>query len=112
MPGFPDLHYLPELLKLKSTESVMPSNHLILSSPSPPALILSRIRVFYNESALRIRWPKYLRISFSTTPFNEYSGLISFRIDWFDLLAGQGTLKESSPAPKFESINSSALSFS
>ena len=80
------------LLKLMSTESVMPCNHLVLCHfllllPS----IFPSIRVFSNESALCIRWPKYW--SFSISPSNEYSGLISFRIDWFDLLTGQGTLK-------------------
>ena len=67
-------------------------------------------RFFSNESALCIRWPKYWNFSFSISPSNEYSGLISFRIDWFDLLAVQGTLKESFPTPQFRSINSSALS--
>ena len=76
-----------------SIESVMPSNHLILSFPSPPALNLSQHQVFSNESALRIRWPKYWSFSFSISPPNEYLGLISFRIDWLDLLAVQGTLK-------------------
>ena len=71
----------------------MPSNHLILSFPSPPALNLSQHQVFSNESALRIRWPNYWSFSFSISPSNEYSGLISFRIDWLDLLAVQGTLK-------------------
>ena len=75
------------LLKLMSIESVMPSSHLILSPPSPPSLNLSRIRVFSNESALCVRWPG----GFSSSPSNEYSGLISFRIDYFDLLAVQGT---------------------
>ena len=93
-PGIPVLHYLPELLKLMSIESVMPSNHLILCCP----LILlpsvfPNIRVFSNELALHIRWPKYWSFSFSISPSNEYSGLISFRMDWFDLLAVQGTLK-------------------
>ena len=80
------------LLKLMSIESVMPSNHLILCHPLllPPSFLPS-IRVFSNESALCIRWPKYW--SFSISPSNEHSGLISFRIDWFDLLAVQGTLK-------------------
>ena len=82
------------LLKLLSSESVMPSNHLILRHPF---LLLSsifpRIRVFYNESTLRIRWPKYWSFSFSISLSNEYSGLISFRIDWLDLLVVQGTLK-------------------
>ena len=82
------------LLKLMSIESVMPSNHLILCRPLllPPS-IFPRIRVFSNESALRIRWSKYWSFSFSISPSNEYSGLISFRMDWFDLLAVQGTLK-------------------
>ena len=77
-----------------SIESVMPSNYLILCLPLflLPSVFPS-IRVFYNESALHIRWPKYWRFSFSISPSNEYSGLISFRIDWFDLLAVQGTLK-------------------
>ena len=69
------------LLKLMSIESVMPSSHLILSPPSPPSLNLSRIRVFSNESALCVRWPKYWSFRFSISPSNEYSGLISFRID-------------------------------
>ena len=82
------------LLKLISIESVMPSNHIILCSPLLllPS-IFSSIRVFSNESALRIRWPKYWNFSFSISPSNEYSELISFRIDWFDLLVVQGTLK-------------------
>ena len=80
------------LLKLMSIESVMPSNHLVLCCPLLllPSTFLS-IRVFSNESVLRIRWPNYW--SFSISPSNEYSGLISCRIDWFDLLAVQGTLK-------------------
>ena len=82
------------LLKLTSTESVIPSNHLILCRPLllPPS-ILPSIRVFSNESVLCIRWPKYWSFSFSISPSNEYSGLISFRMDWLDLLAVQGTLK-------------------
>ena len=80
------------LLKLTSIKSVMPSNHLVLSSPSHPAFFPS-IRVFSCESALCIRWPKYWSFSFSISPSNEYSRLISFKIDWFDLLAIQGTLK-------------------
>ena len=82
------------LLKLMSIESVMPSNHLIISSPVflPPSIFLST-RVFSNESALHIRWPKYRSFSFSISPFNEYSGLISFKMDWLDLLAVQGILK-------------------
>ena len=81
------------LLKLMSIALVMPSNHLILSCPLLPPSIFPRIRVFPNESVLRIRWPKYWSFSFSINPSNEYSGLISFRIDWLDLLAVQGTLK-------------------
>ena len=82
------------LLKLISIQSVMPSNHLVLCHPLLlPPLIFPSIRVFSNESALHIRWPKYWSFSFSISSSNEYSGLISFRIDWFDLLAVQGTLK-------------------
>ena len=97
--------------KPMSTELVIPSNHLILCRPLLllPSIFPS-IRVFSNELALRIRWPKYWSFSFSISPSNEYSGLISFRMDWLDLLAVQGT-QESSPTPQFESINSSALSF-
>ena len=82
------------LLKLTSIESVMPSNHLILCHPLflPPSIFPS-IRVFSNESVLCIRWPKYWSFSFSISPFSEYSGLISFRMDWLDLLSVQGTLK-------------------
>ena len=82
------------LLKLISIESVMPSNHLILCHPLllPPS-IFPRIRVFSNESALRIRWPKYWSFSFNISPSNVYSGLISFRMDWLDPLPVQGTLK-------------------
>ena len=77
-----------------STELVMPSNHLILCCPLPllPSIFLS-IRVFSNESALRIRWPKYWSFSFNISHFNEHSGQISFRMDWLDLFAVQGTLK-------------------
>ena len=81
------------LLKLKSIELVMLFNHLILCPPLPVPLIFPSIRVFSNESAVCIRWPKYWSYSFSISPPNEYSGLISFRIDWFDLLAVKGTLK-------------------
>ena len=82
------------LLKLMSIELVMPSNHLILCHPLllPPSIFPS-IRIFSNESALHIRWPKYWSFSFSISPSNECSGLISFRIDSFDFLAVQGTLK-------------------
>ena len=81
------------LLKLMSIEAVMPSNHLILCHPLfLPPLIFPSIRVFSNKSVLYIRWPKYWSFSFSISPSSEYSELISFRIDWFDLLAIQGTL--------------------
>ena len=82
------------LLKLTSIELVMPSNRLILCRPLLllPSIFPS-IRVFSNESARHIRWPKYLSFSFSTSPSNEHPGLISFRMDWLDLLAAQGTLK-------------------
>jgi len=79
--------------KPMSIESVMPSNHLILSAPSPPDLNFPSIRVFSNESALHIKWPKYWSFSFNISPSNEHPGLISFRMDWLDLLAVQGTLK-------------------
>ena len=109
MPGFPVLHYPRSLFKLMSIELMMPCNHLILCHPFllPPSIFPS-IRVFSNESALRIRWPKYW--SYSISPSNGYSGLISFRMDWLDLLAIQGT-QESSPTLQFKSINSSVLSF-
>ena len=82
------------LLKFMSIESVMPSNHLILCHPLLPlASIFPSIRVFSNELTLCIKWPKYWSFSFSIRPYNKYSGLIFFRIDWFDLLAVQGTLK-------------------
>ena len=82
------------LLKLISIESVMPSNHLILCHPLlPRPSIFPSIRVFSNESVLHIRWPKYWSFHFNISPSNEYSGLISFRMDWLDLLAVQGTLK-------------------
>ena len=99
------------LPKFMSIELVIPSNHLILCCPLLllPS-IFSSIRVFSKESVLCIRWPKYWNFSFSISPSSEYSGLISFRIDWFDLLAVQGTL-ESSLTPQFKSINSSSLSF-
>ena len=96
-------------LKLVSIELVMQSNHLILCLPllHLPSIFLS-IWVFSSESALHIRWPKCW--SFSISPSNEYSGLISFRIDWFDLPACPMDSQESSPAPQFESIGASALS--
>ena len=108
-PGFPVHHQPPVLLKLMSIESVMPSNHLILCRPLLllPS-IFTGLRVFSNKSVLHIRWPKYRSFSFS--PSNEYSGLISFRIDWLDLLAVQGALKNLLPTPHFKSIDSFAIS--
>ena len=92
MPNFPAFHHLLELAQ--THQSVTPSNHLILCRP---LLLLSSIfpsiRVFSNGSVLHIRWPKYWSFSFNIRPSNEHSGLISFRVDWFDLLAVQGTLK-------------------
>ena len=109
-PGFPVFHYIWSLLKLMSIELVMPSNHLILCHP---LLLLPSIfpstRVMSSESALHIRWPKYWNVGFRISPSNEYSGLISFRIDWFDLLAAKRILK-SSWTPQFKNINSLALS--
>ena len=100
------------LLKLKSIESVMPSNHLILCRPLLllPSIFPS-IRVFSYESALCIRWPKYCSFSVTISSSNDYLGLISFRIDWLDLLAVQGTLKSFSPTPQFKSINSLVLDY-
>ena len=108
-PGFPVHHRLLGFLKPMSTESVLSSNHLILCRPLFPPSIFPSIRVFFNESDLCIRWPKYW--SFSIGPSNEYSGLISFRMDWLDLLTVQGTLQECSPTPQFKSINFFTLSF-
>ena len=99
------------LLKLMFIESVMPSNHLDLchSLLLPPSIFPS-IRVFSNESVLHMRWPKYWSFSFSISPSNEYSGLISFRMDWLDFLAPRDS-QESYPTPQFKSINSFVLSF-
>ena len=99
------------LLKLMSIESVMPSSHLILCCPLLllPSIFPS-IRVFSNESVLCIIWPKYWSFSFNISPSNEYSGLISFRIDWLVGSSLRGT-QESSPTPQFKSINSLVLSF-
>ena len=110
--GLPAITNSRSLFKLMSIESVMPSNHLILCHLLLllPSIFLS-IRVFSNESALPIRWPKYWSFSFNITPSSEYSVLISFRMDWLDLLAVQGTLKKPSPTSQFKSINFSALSF-
>ena len=106
-PDFLSITNCQSLLKLRSIKLVMPSNHLILYLlllllPS----IFPSIKVFSNESVLYIRWPKYWNFSFSISPSNEQSGLISFRIDWFDLLQSKGL---STPTPQFKSINSLAL---
>ena len=98
------------LLKFRSIESVMPSSHLILCHPLFLPSIFPSIRVFSNESVLHISWPKYWSFSFSISPSNEHPGLISFRMDWLDLLAVQG-IQESSPTPQFKSINFSTPSF-
>ena len=93
-PGLPVHHQLPEPTQTHVHllgDAIQPSHPLF--SPSPPPSIFPSIRIFSNESDLCIRWPKYWRFSFSISPSNEYSGLISFRMDWFDLLAVQGTLK-------------------
>ena len=94
MPGLPVHHQLPESTQTyvhRVCDAIQPSHPL--SSPSPPASIFPSIRVFSNESALRIRWPKYWSFSFNISPSNEHPGLISFKMDWLDLLAVQGTLK-------------------
>ena len=108
MPGFPVHRQLQNLLKLMSIKSVIPSNHFILCRPLllPPSIFPS-IRVFSNESVLHIRWPKYW--SFSISPSNEYSGLISFRME-FGSPCNPRDSQESSPTPQFKSINSLALS--
>ena len=94
MPGFPVLYHLPKFAQLMSIKSVLPSNHLILYRPLLllPS-IFPNIRIFSNESTLVIRCPKYWSFSFSISPFNIYSGLTSFRINWLDHLVVQGTLK-------------------
>ena len=100
-PGFPVLHHL----KLTCIESMMPSNHLILCHPLLLPSVFPSIRVFSSELALRIRWPQYWSFSFSISSSSECSGLISVRIDWFDLLAVQGTLRS-----LFQHLNPLALS--
>ena len=112
MPGLPVHHQLQSSLRPTSIESVMPSSHLILCCPLlllPP--IPPSIRVFSGESTLHMRWPKYWSFSFSIIPSKEIPGLISFRMDWLDLLASPRDSQESSPTLHFKSINSSALSF-
>ena len=100
------------LPKVMSIELMMPSNHLILCHPLllPPSIFPS-IRVFSNESVLRIRWPKYWSFSYSISPFNEYSGLISFRMDWFGSPCSSRDSQESFPSSQFKSINSLVLSY-
>ena len=111
-PGLPVHHQLLEFTQThvhRVGDAIQPSHlcHPLLLLPSiPPS-----IRVFSNESTLCMRWPKYRNFSFSISPSNEYPGLISFRMDWLDLLAVQGTSQESSLTPQFKSINSSVLSF-
>ena len=109
-PGLPVYHQLPEFIQLISIESVMPSNHLILYHPLlfPPSIFPS-IRVFSNESVFSVRWPKYW--SFSISPSNEYSGLISFRMGLVGSPCSPRDSQESSPIPQFKSINSLVLSF-
>ena len=111
-PGLPVHHQLPEFTQPHIHESVMPSSHLILCRP---LLLLpsipSSIRIFSNESALRMRWLKYWRFSFSISPSKEHQGLISFRMDWLDPPCSPRDSSESSPTPQFKSINSSALTF-
>ena len=111
MPGLPVHHQLLEFTQthVHSIGDVIQPSHP-LSSPSLPPSIFPRIKVFSNESVLHIRCPKYWSFNFSNSPSNEYSGLISFRMDWLDLLAVQGTLK-SSPTSQFKSITSSVLNF-
>ena len=111
-PGLPIHHQLLEFTQThvhRVGDAIQPSHPL--SSPSPPAFNFPSIRVFSSESALRMRWPKYCSFSFSISPSNEHLGLISFRMDWLDLLAVQGTLKSLLPTPRFKSISSSAHSF-
>ena len=93
-PGFPVLHHCPEFAQIHFHwvgDAIQPSHPL--SAPSPPTFNLSQHQNLFNESVLRIRWPKYWSFSFNISPSNEYSGLISFKMDWLDLLAVQGTLK-------------------
>ena len=99
----------PRVYSNSSIELVMPSNHLILCCPLLLPSFFPSIRVFSSKSVLCIRWPKYWSFSFSISPSNEYSGLISFRIDWLDLCSPRDS-QESSPTPQFKTINSSLFS--
>ena len=111
-PGLPVHHYSQSSPKLMSIESVMPSNHLILCHPLFLLPSISpNIRGFSNKSVLHIRWPKYWSFTLNISPSNDHPGLLSFRMDWLDLLVVQGTLKSLLPTPQFKSINSSGLSF-
>ena len=112
MPGFPVRHQLLELTQTHVhwvSDAIKPSHPL--SSPLPPTFSPSQHRGFFKWVILHLRWPKYCSCNFSISPSNEYSGLISFRMDWLDLLDVQGTPRESSPTAQFKSINSSAFSF-
>ena len=112
MPGLLVHHQLPEFTQthVHRVGDAIQSSHP-LSSISPPAPNPSQHQGLSNESTLPIRWPKFWRVSISFSSSNEYSGLISFRMDWLDLLASPRDSQESSPTPQFKSINSSALSF-
>ena len=112
LPGFPVHHQHPELTQTHIhwvSDTIQPSYPLL--SPSPPAFSLSSIRVFSNESVLRIRWPKYWSFSFNISPSNEYSGLISFRMNSFGSPCSSRDCQESSPTPQFKSINSTHSAF-
>ena len=108
-PGFPILHCLPEFAQ--THVHWVTNGYLILCHPLILPSVFPSIRVSSNESALCIQWPKYWNFSFTTSPSKENLGFISFRIDWFDLLAVQVTLKSFFPTPQFKSIHSSVLSF-
>ena len=110
-PGLPVHHQVPEFIQThvhQVSDAIQPSHPRSSPSPAPNP---PSIRVFSNESTLHMRWPKYWSFSFTISPSKEIPGLISFRMDWLDLLAVQGTLQESSPTPQFKSMNSSALIF-
>ena len=110
MPGFPVHHNSQSLLKLMSIKSVMQCNHLIICHPLLPPSIFPSIRVFSNESVLHIRWPKYRSFSFSIIPSKEIPGLISFKMNWLDLLAVQGTLESLLPTVQKHQLCSAQLS--